>query len=710
MVDQVITKEQLIQASQNANSWEKYWDGGANEDVITRLSKKYPTHAKALKIMAETGGFMPFLTEAEREAYVSELPRFVAKVKETSKVWWYENGTWHDTGLSELDQAKADAAAKDATVLANAKTYSDTAITTQSENVTVKNLIVDKKGTIGFLDLSFSPVVDNPTYSKMWVTTEWVDIPLDTTHLLLLGNAYSYSIMNEKGTWYAGSRELSDNNVHTIIDLSIKTNNGTGIAKKIRVSFRRHGTATDDEATTIAKTMQKVAIYPFVGGVGIPLDTVNMSNIKAKRKSDFLIANNLLFLLRTWTSYTGTLLGLKDGYFDTPSNNPTVTGDYYKQWQYTPALAVQEGLTLYYTNNMDSYSVVYLDLNKNPLGIVYTSNASKHTIPIAAYAKEIKYVRLSLRASLVATSSVYLLNDSKLTSLVTSESDEIKIAKSSTLKAIQDAPATQKSNLTNKKWLALGDSITNNPQSYAVQLASRHNAVLTRHTLDGTWVHKGVMSGIPRVLSESFVDIATTTQFDFVTVACAVNDRFNRLTGFTTASTKVYLKDANDKVLAEGATDSTGFFGFEVNETTGLKVTKADNSAVSTTVSVQGSLGVMSDRTTSTFYGALHVLLKGLRDKFPLARIGYISQIQSTWQPYMRNEKNNIAWLKTQAILDVCSYYGIEVWVGCDKFGFNPRDNETLKTAYMPDGLHPNTAGHTWYANRVEQFILSLAS
>lgn len=105
MADQMVTKEKLIQANQNADSWEQYWDGTENEDVITRLQKIYPTHAKALKILAETGGFKPFLTETEREAYISELPRFIAKVKETSKVWWYEEGVWTDTGLSELDQA-----------------------------------------------------------------------------------------------------------------------------------------------------------------------------------------------------------------------------------------------------------------------------------------------------------------------------------------------------------------------------------------------------------------------------------------------------------------------------------------------------------------------------------------------------------------------------------------------------------------------------
>lgn len=112
----IITADQLINMGLDANSWEKYWEGESNEDVVTRLEKTYPTHAKALKIMAETGGYVPFLTDAERAASTSTLPRLIAKVKETGKIWWWNRtsadgvtpitGTWTDTGLSELDQAK----------------------------------------------------------------------------------------------------------------------------------------------------------------------------------------------------------------------------------------------------------------------------------------------------------------------------------------------------------------------------------------------------------------------------------------------------------------------------------------------------------------------------------------------------------------------------------------------------------------------------
>ena len=266
---------------------------------------------------------------------------------------------------------------------------------------------------------------------------------------------------------------------------------------------------------------------------------------------------------------------------------------------------------------------------------------------------------LSLRSALVDTSAVYISTEPVIENIPTVEAQEIKLPKIQTLQAFSQYFSNP---LQGKKWLALGDSITNHTSSYANQLATRHGAELTKFTMDGTWVHVGKMSGIPRVLSTAissveFDNTVTDKVFDVITVACAVNDRFD---------------------------------GFEGN-----------NNA--------GTLGTMADRGTDTFYGALHTIIAILRNKYPFARIGYITQIQSTWQAYNRGDMTTLAYRKTQAILDVCNYYSVPVWIGCEKFGFNPRDNPTLKDTLVPDGLHPNTAGHTWYANRVENFIQGLA-
>lgn len=115
MVDQIISKQQLIDAGKNADSWEKYWAGSDDENVITRLNKIYPTHAKALKILMENGGLQPFETQAQLLASVPVVSPTAAKALDTKKVWiWKQTSAegiepkvfeWVDTGLSELDQA-----------------------------------------------------------------------------------------------------------------------------------------------------------------------------------------------------------------------------------------------------------------------------------------------------------------------------------------------------------------------------------------------------------------------------------------------------------------------------------------------------------------------------------------------------------------------------------------------------------------------------
>lgn len=105
MADPIITKQKLIDANKNADSWEKYWNGNENENVQTHLNKLYPTHAKALKILMNNGGIQPFETQAQLLASTPIVEPTAAKALDTKKVWLWKNGGWLDTGLSEKDQA-----------------------------------------------------------------------------------------------------------------------------------------------------------------------------------------------------------------------------------------------------------------------------------------------------------------------------------------------------------------------------------------------------------------------------------------------------------------------------------------------------------------------------------------------------------------------------------------------------------------------------
>ncbi|MFW1942911.1 SGNH/GDSL hydrolase family protein [Acinetobacter guillouiae] len=144
MADNIVTKQQLIDAGKNADSWEKYWSGNEDEDVITRLNKEYPTHAKALKILMENGGLQPFETQAQLLASVPVVSPTAAKALDTKKVWiWKQTSAegaepkvyeWIDTGLSEVDLAKE---------------YTDEKIKT-TDSLVYEFAIADKNGNVAF--------------------------------------------------------------------------------------------------------------------------------------------------------------------------------------------------------------------------------------------------------------------------------------------------------------------------------------------------------------------------------------------------------------------------------------------------------------------------------------------------------------------------------------------------------------------------------
>lgn len=66
----------------------------------------------AIQKIMETGGFEPFLTEAKLLSSVPTISPKAAKALDTKKIWYWGKAegetvdSWHDTGLSELDQSR----------------------------------------------------------------------------------------------------------------------------------------------------------------------------------------------------------------------------------------------------------------------------------------------------------------------------------------------------------------------------------------------------------------------------------------------------------------------------------------------------------------------------------------------------------------------------------------------------------------------------
>ncbi|PJO75505.1 hypothetical protein CWI32_08225 [Acinetobacter pseudolwoffii] len=68
MADQVLTKQKLIDADEDAQSLDDFINGGDEQIVVTRLLKEYPTLANAIRQIYEKGGkFYPTLAEANAD-------------------------------------------------------------------------------------------------------------------------------------------------------------------------------------------------------------------------------------------------------------------------------------------------------------------------------------------------------------------------------------------------------------------------------------------------------------------------------------------------------------------------------------------------------------------------------------------------------------------------------------------------------------------
>ncbi|MFK7016075.1 exo-alpha-sialidase [Acinetobacter baumannii] len=121
MADEIITRQQLVDASIDANSLEKFISGPDVEDVLTRLGRKYPTLAKAIRIIQETGADAVsaignaggYIVTDSLSTLMTITPQYdhqVARVNETGDEYQWNSSivppAWKKTGRNFLTEAK----------------------------------------------------------------------------------------------------------------------------------------------------------------------------------------------------------------------------------------------------------------------------------------------------------------------------------------------------------------------------------------------------------------------------------------------------------------------------------------------------------------------------------------------------------------------------------------------------------------------------
>jgi len=118
------------------------------------------------------------------------------------------------------------------------------------------------------------------------------------------------------------------------------------------------------------------------------------------------------------------------------------------------------------------------------------------------------------------------------------------------------------------------------------------------------------------------------------------------------------------------------------------------------------AFGKFSDRTVDTFCGALHVLFTSLLEKYPDKPIMVMTPLHRSSE-CMPNMHGKVLKEYVDMIRQTAEYYSLPVLDLFAVSGIQPAV-PVMKEKFMPDGLHPNDAGHVILTNKIAKFIESL--
>lgn len=120
--------------------------------------------------------------------------------------------------------------------------------------------------------------------------------------------------------------------------------------------------------------------------------------------------------------------------------------------------------------------------------------------------------------------------------------------------------------------------------------------------------------------------------------------------------------------------------------------------------------GTFADNDVDTFYGACHVLMQKLINKYPDKPIVFMTPLHRINE--MDSMANGIPKNLTlsdyvYALREVAEYYSVPVLDLYASGGMQP-NVEVQNKHYFADGLHPNDNGHAQIANKLKTFLESL--
>ena len=104
-----------------------------------------------------------------------------------------------------------------------------------------------------------------------------------------------------------------------------------------------------------------------------------------------------------------------------------------------------------------------------------------------------------------------------------------------------------------------------------------------------------------------------------------------------------------------------------------------------------------------TFCGALNSLISKLKRDFPKAELVFLTSLHYIRENEPDQPDGKLLVDYVEAIRTICAKRGVKV---IDLFAINPLDH--TDTSVVPDGLHPNDAGHAIMAKVIAEELLKL--
>lgn len=122
-------------------------------------------------------------------------------------------------------------------------------------------------------------------------------------------------------------------------------------------------------------------------------------------------------------------------------------------------------------------------------------------------------------------------------------------------------------------------------------------------------------------------------------------------------------------------------------------------------------IGQWGDNDQLTLYGAMKIMCEGLITKYMGKKIGFMTPLpkcttsNDVTTDYSYPSETFVPYI--ECIKDVCARYSIPVLDLYTQSGMHPSMAD-FREAYMPDGLHPNSAGQELLSYRIQHFLETL--